>query len=161
MNKLLLIISLVILVVIASYYYFYNISKKITFSFSVDQIDLSQFNVLGLLSQGNAPLTGIISLSIKNDSNVSISISNLNAIIYYNSQIVAQSTSNPINTARVSIPSMQTSSFQHELSVNVNSNTIDLVNQIKSKNKVSIQYSVFAMILGLIPYKITGVQNFN
>lgn len=154
--------TVIIVAVIAAtiYYFFYKASSKLSFSFKLGSIDLSSFNLGGLLS-GQTTANATVDLGIKNDNSFTLKFSTLSTQIFYGGILVAQSSQNINNFQSISALANSTVTFKHELVVYVNQNTIDLLASIRAGQQVQLSYKISLKIFGLFPYSLTGTPTIN
>lgn len=147
-------ILLTVIVILSVILFLYAIKIKtdieeLEYSFDISNIDLSSFS-LSDITGGGAKIKTKVQINVKNKNSLPISFSNLNFYIYYNNQIIGQSSKDEqSNFQKITIPANSQVNIYQFLDIYVNSNSISLLKAIKQKEHPAIQYTASVRFFGI------------
>ncbi|MFA5408070.1 MAG: hypothetical protein WC343_04785, partial [Bacilli bacterium] len=123
--------SLLILgiLVAAAFSYVQLLITRIDYTFRIERVILKDLSIEDLIKKGEVQFRLAVVLTIINDNSLPFVINKLRLTIYHRGKAICETT-HP--SGRVVIKPNNKTSFNNEIKCFLNSNTIDLLNQVKS-----------------------------
>ncbi len=154
-------IIILLAIITAIYLYVQLLVSRLDFNFGLSKIDLSKFQLGRVITGGSSNAKVVVDASITNANSVNLSFSNLYIEIYYNETLIAYSTDNISNYAKVVIEAGSVTIIQEELNIVVNGNTVDFGLKMNLNEQLLISYKIRLKLLGLITFGYTGTKTLN
>lgn len=155
MKKVWLYVILFLVLTISSLYiYIKSVVDSIEFDFNISGLNLSKLSLDALKNSGSSYAVVKIELIVRFFGLFNISFSDLNLKTYYKGRPLASSVNSVDNSKKITLINEVKNKFYHFFNVQVNMNTIDLINKINDDKAYEIDYEISFKIKGLtIKYK--------
>jgi len=150
-------IILVILILVLIYIQSRLIVDRVKFKFSFRGVNLASLNLSNFINIGQTSVNTSLGLNIKNENNFSIRFSNLKTWLYYDGNLVAETSEDLLSKSFI-IPSKGQLDVVDNVNMYVNLTSTKLIQQVLSHRSPTVEYTVNVNIYG-IPF--TFKNNFN
>lgn len=142
----LIVVAVLVVLGAAGFTYGKSIWNNISFSAPKINIQKTIADLQGFdLSQGQLPAT--LQMNVKNNNSFSIPFSSLNVKLYYNGNVISESSESL--TQKMIVPANGNLTVSDTITIYLSKATENLIIQKALGNKVKIDYKVFARIFGI------------
>lgn len=131
--------------------------SKIVFTLGFKGIDLSSFDINSLLGTGQTESKLLLNVNIKNGSPVSIPFNKMQASLYYDNTLIAESSGN-LYAQSFNLPAYGSKDISDYVNVHINPASIDLIKSAVLKQNPNVNYTVKVNVFGI---PLTYSSSFN
>ena len=146
MKALIIILIVIVILGVALYFYFTNMVNNLDYTFSPD---LTSLNLANLIGSGQSTTQININGTVTNKNNISFGVTNLQALIYYNGTLIAQTSDNLKNTPLNIQGNGAVTNFSDTITIFMNPQTIQILQSVLSKNAVVLNYTLKFSLYGI------------